>query len=314
MSLPEPDSGAGAVHVAVLLQEVLALLDLRPGLTVVDGTVGAGGHAREILSRIQPGGRLIGLDRDPMMLAHARSVLPADGVELVHASYAELTAVLAERGIPTVDRMLVDLGLSSDQLGDAARGFGFDSGAGLDMRFDVARGASAADLVNSLPESELADILYQYGEERLSRRIARRIVERRPIRTAAQLADAVCSAQPKGKAWSRIHPATRVFQALRIAVNEELEQLQLLLDRELPAALSPGGRAAVISFHSLEDRLVKQAFRNRERWENLTRKPVTAGDAELAANPRSRSAKLRGAVWRGSEQSPASSPLAPRVE
>ncbi len=299
MSPPEPEAGPGAVHVPVLLHEVLELLDLRPGQTVVDGTVGAGGHACEIHQRIQPGGRLIGLDRDPMMLAHARSVLPADGVELVQSSYAELMTVLTERGIPAIDRLLVDLGLSSDQLDDAARGFRFDSEAGLDMRFDASRGRPATELVNTLPEDALADILYQYGEERLSRRIARRIVERRPLRTAAQLSDAVCSAMPKGRAWSRIHPATRVFQALRIAVNEELEQLRTLLDRELPAALAPGGRAVVISFHSLEDRMVKQAFRDRTRWESLTRKPVTAGESELQTNPRSRSAKLRAAVWRG---------------
>ncbi len=197
MSPPEPEAGPGAVHVPVLLHEVLELLDLRPGQTVVDGTVGAGGHACEIHQRIQPGGRLIGLDRDPMMLAHARSVLPADGVELVQSSYAELMTVLTERGIPAIDRLLVDLGLSSDQLDDAARGFRFDSEAGLDMRFDASRGRPATELVNTLPEDALADILYQYGEERLSRRIARRIVERRPLRTAAQLSDAVCSAMPK---------------------------------------------------------------------------------------------------------------------
>lgn len=296
---PNLDDGPGAAHVPVLLHEVLEFLDLHPGLTVIDGTVGAGGHAREILHRIQPGGRLIGLDRDPMMLAHARRALPADGVELVKASYAELSDVLSEREIESVDRVLVDLGLSSDQLADAARGFSFDSDAGLDMRFDTSRGESAAELVNQSSAEELARIIYEYGEERHSRRIARRIVERRPIRTAAQLSDAVCSALPKGRGWSRIHPATRVFQALRIAVNGELEQLPELLGEQLPRCLMTGGRAVVISFHSLEDRLVKQAFRDRSRWENLTRKPITPSEAEQQANPRSRSAKLRAAAWRG---------------
>jgi 16S rRNA (cytosine1402-N4)-methyltransferase len=296
---PEFDDGPGAVHVPVVLSEVLEFLDLKPGLVVVDGTVGAGGHALEILKRIQPGGRLIGLDRDPMMLAHARAVLPADDADLVHASYAELNDVLSEREIAKVDRVLVDLGLSSDQLADAARGFSFDSDAGLDMRFDTSRGQSAEELINQAPTDELARIIYEYGEERHSRRIARRIVERRPIRTAAQFSDAVCSALPKGRGWSRMHPATRVFQALRIAVNNELEQLKTLLDEQLPHCLAEGGRAVVISFHSLEDRLVKQSFRDRTHWENLTRKPVTASEAEQAANPRSRSAKLRAAVWRG---------------
>jgi 16S rRNA (cytosine1402-N4)-methyltransferase len=296
---PEFDDGPGAVHVPVLLNEVLQYLDLKPGLVVVDGTVGAGGHAREILQRIQPGGRLIGVDRDPMMLAHGRQTLPAEDTDLLHASYAELSDVLSERGITTVDRVLVDLGLSSDQLADTARGFSFDSDTGLDMRFDTSRGTSAADLVNEAPAAELSRIFYEYGEERHSRRIARRIVDRRPLRTAAQLSDAVCSALPKGRSWSRIHPATRVFQALRIAVNGELDQLKVLMDEQLPRCLATGGRAVVISFHSLEDRLVKQAFRDRTRWENLTHKPVTAREDEQQANPRSRSAKLRAAAWRG---------------
>jgi 16S rRNA (cytosine1402-N4)-methyltransferase len=296
---PEFDDLPGAVHIPVLLNEVTQYLDLKPGLVVVDGTVGAGGHAHEIHKHIQPGGRLIGLDRDPMMLAHASQVLPASDVDLVHASYAELSDVLSERGIATVDRVLVDLGLSSDQLADAARGFSFDSDAGLDMRFDASRGQSAEELLNEAPTEELARVFYEYGEERHSRRIARRIVERRPLRTAAQLSDAVCSALPKGRGWSRIHPATRVFQALRIAVNGELEHLRVLLDEQLPRCLAAGGRAVVISFHSLEDRLVKQAFRDRTRWENLTRKPAMAGEDEQQRNARSRSAKLRAAVWRG---------------
>ncbi len=297
--IPGRESAQPPVHVPVLLGPVLDNLDLQAGLVVVDGTVGAGGHARHILERIQPGGRLIGLDRDPMMLAHAWQALTQPDVQLVHASYAELGRALEGLGLAFVDRVLVDLGLSSDQLADAGRGFSFDADGPLDMRFDMSHGPTAADLINRSPEAELARILYEYGEERHSRRIARRIVAQRPIRTAAALADLVRRAVPPQRGRQRIHPATRVFQALRIAVNDELGALQTLLHDELPRVLRPGGRAVVISFHSLEDRLVKQAFRDRDRWENLTRKPVVADEAELRANPRSRSAKLRAAVIKG---------------
>ena len=298
--LREPEDRPGhagtAIHLPVLLAPVLEYLDLRPGLIVVDGTVGAAGHARQILEHIQPGGQLIGLDRDPMMLALARAVLDRPGVTLVHASYADLGKVLRAQGLPAADRVLVDLGLSSDQLADTARGFSFEADGPLDMRFDTSVGRSAAELVNRLPERELADIIYEYGEERLSRRIARRIVADRPIHTARELADVVRRAVPPVKGRRRIHPATRVFQALRIAVNDELGALLTLLDEELPRHLNPGGRAVLISFHSLEDRLIKRAFRDRRRWQNLTRKPVTANEAEQAQNPRSRPAKLRAAV------------------
>lgn len=319
-----PASSSGAVHIPVLPAEVLHWLDPQPGQVIVDGTVGAGGHAALILPRIQPGGRLIGLDRDPMMLTHAQCVLSnaavasgstagqassgtqieassgtriEAGFELVHASYAELQRVLGDLGVEVVDGVLVDLGLSSDQLAHADRGFGFES-AGLDMRFDPTHGRSAAELLNSAPAEELADIFYHYGEERFARRIARRIVEKRPIETATQLAELVKRAVP-GHGRQRIHPATRVFQALRIAVNDELGALEALLGRELPASLRPGGRAVVISFHSLEDRIVKRAFRDGP-WEVLTKKPVTASADEERQNPRSRSAKLRAAKWLGS--------------
>jgi 16S rRNA (cytosine1402-N4)-methyltransferase len=297
-------SQSGAVHVPVLLAEVLQWLDPQPGQVIVDGTVGAGGHAAQILPRLQPGGRLIGLDRDPMMLQHAQSALAATGpagagCPLVHASYAELGRVLGELGIEAVDGVLVDLGLSSDQLAHADRGFGFES-VGLDMRFDPTQGRPATALLNELSAHELADIFFHYGEERFARRFARRIVDSRPIESATQLAEIVKRAAPGGRGRQRIHPATRVFQALRIAVNDELGALENLLQRELPATLKPGGRAVVISFHSLEDRIVKRAFRDGP-WEVLTRKPVTASEEEERTNPRSRSAKLRAAKWLGGD-------------
>ena len=299
--IPGRESVQGPVHVPVLLGPVLDYLDLRPGLVVVDGTVGAGGHAQHILERIQPGGRLIGLDRDPMMLAHARHALTQPDRYLLQASYAELARVLSGLGMTAIDRLLLDLGLSSDQLADASRGFSFDSNGPLDMRFDTSHGPTAADVINRLPEVELARILFEYGDERHSRRIARRIVAARPLRTAAALADLVRRAVPRPRSRQRIHPATRVFQALRIAVNDELDALRTLLHDQLPRVLRTGGRAVVISFHSLEDRIVKQAFRDRECWESLTRKPVVADEAEIRANPRSRSAKLRAAVSKGQQ-------------
>ena len=303
------DSGAAsesnAAHVPVLLAEVLHWLDPHPNQVIVDGTVGAAGHAAQIIPRIQPGGRLIGLDRDPMMLQLAQTALGAGSCELVHASYAELSRVLPELEISAVDGVLVDLGLSSDQLSQADRGFSFDS-VGLDMRFDVTQGRPASTLLNRASANELADIFHEYGEERFARRIARRIVELRPIESAAQLADIVRRATSAGRGRQRIHPATRVFQALRIAVNDELGALEQLLHHELPAVLRPGGRAVVISFHSLEDRLVKRAFRDGP-WDVLTRKPVVADDDEISRNPRARSAKLRAARWLGSD-----APTSPR--
>lgn len=296
---PQPS----AVHVPVLLEQVLHWLDPQPGHVIVDGTIGAAGHAAQIVRRIHPDGRLIGLDRDPMMLQLAQSLLGAKTSRLVHASYAELSRVLRELDITSVDGVLVDLGLSSDQLADPDRGFGFDS-SGLDMRFDSTSGRPAMDLLNEASADQLADIFHEFGEERFARRIARRVVESRPIETAVQLAEVVRRAAPKGRRRERIHPATRVFQALRIAVNDELGALQQLLHRELPTALPPGGRAVVISFHSLEDRLVKRAFRDGP-WDVLTRKPVVADAEEVKRNPRARSAKLRAARWLGAgAQSP----------
>lgn len=300
-----------SVHRPVLLNEVLAWLAPREGSIIVDGTVGAGGHASALGKEVGPTGRVIGLDRDPQMLALAAEATRGLPVTLVHAAYSALEDVLAAEGIELVDGVLLDLGLSSDQLRWTHRGFSFAATGPLDMRFDPEDGESAADLVNSLNAEELARLFFEYGEERHSRRIARRIVEARriePITTTERLADIVRRSIP-GK-WGPIDPATRVFQALRIAVNDELAHLDAVLEL-LPDVLKPGGRAAVISFHSLEDRRVKRAFRDDPRWKVLTRKPVTASAEETASNPRSRSAKLRVAercpIQSGPHQPPSSS-------
>jgi 16S rRNA (cytosine1402-N4)-methyltransferase len=218
-------------------------------------------------------------------------------VTLVHAAFDDVSDVLRDQGIPAVDGVLADLGVSSDQLDNPARGLTFQTDGPLDMRLDPTRGEPASALVNRLNERDLADLIYQFGEERFSRRIARRIVEARrdsPIETTGQLAAIVRRSVPRMKGRPGIDPATRTFQALRIAVNDELGALDRLLQR-LPSVLAPEGRAVLISFHSLEDRRVKQAFRNKDIWTVLTKKPVTAGDDEVRANPRARSAKLRAA-------------------
>lgn len=287
-----------ARHQAVLPAETLRLLDPQPGETWVDCTVGAGGHARLIAEKLGPTGRLIGLDQDPTMLDLARPRLAGWPVTLIHANFDQLPNVLANLGIDQVDGILADLGFASDQVEQAARGLSFRDDGPLDMRLDPTTGETAADLVNTLSEQALADVFWQYGEERHSRRVARRIVERRrtkPFATTGELADVVRSCVPR---TGGIDPATRVFQALRIAVNDELGALDRLL-AALPRVVKPGGRAGIISFHSLEDRRVKQAFRTPNVWQPLTKKPVEAGDEELARNPRARSAKLRVAVRTG---------------
>ena len=290
-------------HVPVLLREVLDLLAPRPGEVVLDGTVGGGGHARVLLERIAPDGRLIALDRDAQALERAADVLPAGEpgrCVLRHANYADFAAVLDELGVAGVDAALLDLGVSSFQLDQAERGFSFMADAPLDMRMDRTQSRTAADLVNELDEEELADVFYTYGEERFSRRIAARIVEERqrePIRTTGQLARIVLRARParvRGQRW-HIHPATRVFQALRICLNRELQSLEAFCEA-IPGRLNPGGRVGIISFHSLEDRIVKNAFRRlaaSEEFQLVTRKPVTSSKREQKENPRSRSAKLR---------------------
>ncbi|MSR60337.1 MAG: 16S rRNA (cytosine(1402)-N(4))-methyltransferase RsmH [Planctomycetaceae bacterium] len=287
----------GTVHVPVLLRETLHILALEPGLCVVDGTVGAAGHSSEILRRIGPQSTLIGLDRDAMMLHIAARRLSTPSCHLVQASYAELPRVLADLQIPAVDRILLDLGYSSDQLADASRGFSFDADGPLDLRFDVRQGESAAELLARISETDLADLLYRYGEDPHSRRVAHRIVgwrARQPIRTGRDLAQAVAGVGHRPQRGER-HPATRVFQALRIFVNRELEQLETALKGVLHGCLKPGGIAAIISFHSLEDRSVKQAFRESTLWQLLNPKPISPSPAELRLNPRARSAKLRAA-------------------
>ncbi|HWL08614.1 MAG TPA: 16S rRNA (cytosine(1402)-N(4))-methyltransferase RsmH [Planctomicrobium sp.] len=270
-------------------------MQLESGLTIVDGTVGAGGHSQQILKKIDAESRLIGLDRDPAMLARAAQVLDDPRVSLRQSSYAELKPVLEELNINKVDRVLLDLGLSSDQLADAERGFGFDTTGPLDMRFDVTQGIPVAELLATADGEELEAIFTDYGEETESRRLTEQIIAARSqggIRTAGDLktlVERVVGTPAKGKS----HPATRIFQALRIAVNRELEQLDTFLKQILPDVLNDGGLALIITFHSLEDRLVKQAFRESELWENITRKPLTATPSEVRWNPRSRSAKLR---------------------
>jgi 16S rRNA (cytosine1402-N4)-methyltransferase len=286
-----------SIHVPVLLEEVLSWVDPRPGQVMVDGTLGGGGHAAALAERVGREGLVIALDRDPAARARAERSLAGKSIKLVDADFRELPEVLAQLEIAAVDGIVLDLGLSSDQLADAARGFSFESTGPLDLRFDPTAGEPAWELIERLGESELADLIYQYGEERHSRRIARRVVERRtsgPIRTARDLAELVRRAVPAVRG-ERIDPATRTFQALRIAVNDELGALREAL-RSYADCLRPGGRLAVISFHSLEDRMVKEAFRDDPRYENLTRKPLRPGEAELARNPRARSAKMRVAA------------------
>ena len=281
------------IHVPVLADEILEWLDPQPGGVFLDGTLGGGGHSEMLAQHVVPDGKIISLDRDEGAVLAAKRRLADLPVECALGNYADAPEILRYLDIGPLDGVLLDLGLSSDQLADAERGFSFDSDGPLDLRFDTSTGDPAWRLVERLSEKHLADLIYAYGEERRSRRIARRIVEQRrqqPIRTAADLARVVRSCMPKH--GQRIDPATRTFQALRIAVNEELAALDTAL-RRLPDLLRPGGRMAVISFHSLEDRPVKETFRDDPRLTSLTKKPITASDDELARNPRSRSAKLR---------------------
>jgi 16S rRNA (cytosine1402-N4)-methyltransferase len=240
------------------------------------------------------------MDRDPQMIERARKRLQGMRVAYFEANFADIRAVLDELGIDRIDGTLMDLGVSSDQIDDPQRGFSFMRPGPLDMRMGPTASLSAQTIINTLPAEMLADIFYRYGEERHSRRVARAVVEARrakPIETTDELAQIVRRAMPRGRTWQRIDPATRVFQAVRIAVNDELTSLERGLD-SLELCLKPGGRAVVISFHSIEDRIVKHEFR-KDRWERLTRKPVTPDDTEIETNPRARSAKLRAAMLRG---------------
>ncbi len=297
-------------HLPVLYHQVIRYLQPRPGGRYVDGTLGAGGHAYGILKASAPDGLLLGLDVDPQALALAQEYLSPFGERAIlrEASYTTLAEQLRVLGWSSVEGIVLDLGLSSMQLDTPERGFSFQKDAPLDMRFSPRTPQTAADLVNTLPEADLADIIYRYGEERRSRRVARAIVAARPIRTTRQLAEVVARVTHSGRPG--VHPATRTFQALRIAVNQELVNIETVLPQAI-AALNPGGRLAVISFHSLEDRIVKHYFRQESRdcicpprqpvctcghtaqVRVLTRKPVVAQAKEIEQNPRARSARLR---------------------
>ncbi|MBL7183801.1 MAG: 16S rRNA (cytosine(1402)-N(4))-methyltransferase RsmH [Anaerolineae bacterium] len=296
-------------HIPVLYQEGLAGLQIRPGGRYIDGTVGGGGHAHGILVASAPDGELLGIDADPMAVASAGERLAEFGrrVTLVQGNFVDLEEIALEHGFGSVDGILFDLGLSSLQLEAAGRGFSFQLDGPLDMRFDPSQMTTAADLVNDLSVEELASILFRYGEEPRARRIARAIVAERPINTTGELAALVSASVGRRR---RLHPATRTFQALRMAVNEEMECLAEALPQAL-RLLASGGRLTVISFHSLEDRLVKQFFRREARdclcppevpvcvcshratLGIVTKKPIRPSAEEVAANPRSRSAKLR---------------------
>ena len=303
-------------HIPVMTAEVLHYLNCRPGGIYVDGTLGGAGHGRAILEATAPDGVLIGLDQDADAVANARMVLApyADRVRLVHENFSRLAEVLSQIGFSSVDGILLDLGISLHHLEASGRGFSFQRKEPLDMRMDIRSKETAADLVARLGENDLKQILHEYGEERFAGRIARGIVaarRRQPIRTSDELARIVCGTTPR-KGRGRIHPATRTFMALRIAVNRELERLAAFMER-LPDLLVPGGRVCILSFHSLEDRIVKQGLKAFEaprggwrrqaatapepegRMRVLTRKVLRPLSDEIAANPMARSTKLRAA-------------------
>lgn len=314
--MSDAETGGSLPHRPVLYQEILDALHPSPASRYVDGTLGAGGHAWGILQASSPDGVLLGLDLDPDALELAKRRLAEFGPRAIirRASYASLAEQLERCDWQFVDGILLDLGVSSMQLDRHERGFSFQSQAPLDMRFDPDQETTAADLVNKLPERELADLIYRYGEERNARWIARAIVAARPIRDTRHLADLVSDSVVRGgrspKARERIHPATRTFQALRIAVNDELSALERFLPQAIQA-LNPGGRLAVVSYHSLEDRIVKRYFRQESSacicppeqpictcghlavLREITRRPIRTGQAEIDRNPRSRSARLR---------------------
>ncbi|MDO7688851.1 MAG: 16S rRNA (cytosine(1402)-N(4))-methyltransferase RsmH [Pirellulales bacterium] len=287
-----------SLHTSVLVKESLSFLNLAPGMTVVDGTLGGGGHTRLLAESVGPRGKVIAIDRDPSAIERGAKELANLPIRFAQANFCNLPEVLDAVEVESIDGMLLDVGISSDQLADRERGFSFDSDGPLDLRFDPTEGEPAWRLINRLRPETLADLIYEFGEERHSRRIARRIAqarERQPIESAKEFAKLVVSAIPRQATnKKRIHPATRTFQALRIAVNEELKSLQIALER-IPSRLKPGGRLVVISFHSLEDRLVKTAFRSPQTWNCLTKSPVEAAPDEVAMNRRSRSARLRAA-------------------
>jgi 16S rRNA (cytosine1402-N4)-methyltransferase len=288
---------SSSVHVPVMLDAVVQWLDPRLGTVMVDGTLGGGGHTQALLDRVGTNGLVIALDKDPDAIDKGQQKFAGLPIRLAQANFCDLPEVLERLNIKTVDGVILDLGLSSDQLADVQRGFSFSLEGPLDLRFDPTEGEPARRLINRLSAEHLADLIYCYGEERFSRRIARAVVEQRrhkPIETSMELAELIRRVVPKSPHGQRIDPATRTFQALRIAVNDELKSLEIAL-RRIPDCLRPGARMAVISFHSLEDRRVKEAFRNDPRLKNLTSKPIRPEPEETDRNPRSRSAKLRAA-------------------
>lgn len=276
------------VHISVLSRELVGGLGVCPGGYYLDATVGGGGHSQLILEAA-PDVRVMAIDRDAEAIAAAKARLAAfgDRVQFWQGNFADY-----EPEDRLFDGIIADLGVSSAQFDIPERGFSFRHGAALDMRMDRTQPLTAAEIINHWDEVELANAFYKYGEERLSRRIARKIVEKRPFQTTTELADAIAYSVPRKYRYGRIHPATRVFQALRIVVNREIESLETFLQKA-PHWLIVGGRMGIISFHSLEDRLVKHSFRNSEMLRVLTKKPVTAQEEEIQENPRSRSAKLR---------------------
>ncbi|MBN1265527.1 MAG: 16S rRNA (cytosine(1402)-N(4))-methyltransferase RsmH [Anaerolineales bacterium] len=311
MIVTRPDQVPGASsHIPVLYHEVLSALDPGAGKRYIDGTLGAGGHTFGLLEASEPDGQVLGIDLDPAALDACRETLAdySERLFLFQGNFAQMAKFTDSMKWQTVDGIILDLGLSSMQLDNANRGFSFQQDALLDMRFDPSQPLTAAELVNSLAEEDLADILWEYGEERFARRIARTIVARRPLQSTVELANLVVSAVPGG--FHRIHPATKTFQALRIAVNDELAVLRTALEVGI-GLLKPGGRLAVISFHSLEDRIIKQLFMRERRdcicppdlpvcacdhqasIRLLERKPISPQVAEIENNPRARSAKLR---------------------
>lgn len=302
-------------HKSVLLQECIDALNIRPDGIYLDGTLGGAGHSSQIARRLTEGGRLIGVDRDRTALAAAKERLApyADRVTLVHSNFAEIDAILDSLGIPAVDGMLFDLGVSSPQLDDASRGFSYMADAPLDMRMDKDDALTAGEVVNTWPQGELRRILYDYGEERYAPQIAAAICrarEKAPIETTLELVDIIRSAMPAQALREKQHPAKRSFQAIRIAVNDELGAVSRMMQAAV-GRLNPGGRLAVITFHSLEDRIVKSEMQQAARGctcppefpvcvcgkkplvKLVTRKPIVSGPAELEGNPRARSAKLR---------------------
>lgn len=302
-------------HKSVLLQECIDALNIRPDGIYLDGTLGGAGHSSQIARRLTEGGRLIGVDRDRTALAAAKERLApyADRVTLVHSNFAEIDAILDSLGIPAVDSMLFDLGVSSPQLDDASRGFSYMADAPLDMRMDKDDALTAGEVVNTWPQGELRRILYDYGEERYAPQIAAAICrarEKAPVETTLELVDIIRSAMPAQALREKQHPAKRSFQAIRIAVNDELGAVSRMMQAAV-GRLNPGGRLAVITFHSLEDRIVKSEMQQAARGctcppefpvcvcgkkplvKLVTRKPIVSGPAELEENPRARSAKLR---------------------